>query len=331
MKPYVSQSNSRPSLLQRLFKNVPSASAIAAINNLLAEAAGIGEIDRAKVQQVLKDYHVKFDEQFRAGIEAIYGDYLAYCLEDKTLSADELADLKALAHLLGLSEGERCSLDNALVLPILRKATNAAVNDWVLTDEEGAALEAVRVGLAISEEDAREIRSAAAGRQVQALVDAAVKDRRFSPAEEEEINAVASQLGLTLTHSKQVKQALALYRTLWEIENAERAAITTEARLNKGELCFWSGTAAWCEERKERGAALMRELDRGTLYVTSSRLLLVSDSEAKGIPLSKVVEIVPGSNGMRVLRDPGKEVLFQISKGAEVAAAHAKRSLRDAT
>jgi hypothetical protein len=86
---------SEKSFFQKVFRQYPQENAVIELNNLLA-AKPVKEVRQEDLSAIESRYKLSLEKEFKLNLEEFYAVYLHHCLNDKTLSAEELEDLKHL-------------------------------------------------------------------------------------------------------------------------------------------------------------------------------------------------------------------------------------------
>jgi hypothetical protein len=184
-------------------------------------------------------------------------------------------------------------------------------------------------------------------------------DRRLSPEEEGQLQALATDLGLSVTADEATAALLDRFRLLWRIENGELPEQEAPIRLGKGERCHtvlqvshhefrtvteavgYTGPTARVRLAKgiywRFGAIkvapirrdVLKELDTGTLYVTSRRLLFDGTKGSRAFPYTKIINVKLYQDGLQIERDTGKDQYFQFTGDAELLGAILNGAMRE--
>ncbi len=94
---------SQRSFFQKIFKQYPQENAVIEINNLFASKP-LFQISKDNIASIENKYRINLLKEFGLNMEEFYAVYLNYCLKDKTLGAEELAELKHLKFVLNLND-----------------------------------------------------------------------------------------------------------------------------------------------------------------------------------------------------------------------------------
>lgn len=152
----------------------------------------------------------------------------------------------------------------------LKKLLNQALEDGVLTDDEGEAIEKMRLELGLPEELIAEVRSNHFHKLINPLIDEICRTRRLS---DEHLHTLGKH-SKNLRVKTDIPEEFAIFRLLWIAENTGEfnppaVPAPTNIRLTKGEKCHHITQANWLRVKTRRK----------TQYVGSSVSLRV----AKGV------------------------------------------------
>lgn len=243
---------SEPSFFQRIFKQNPEENAVIELNNLLASKP-IKGISQSDVSEIETRYKVSLEKEFKLNLEEFYATFLNYCLADKTLSNDELDDLKQLKLILGLDENSINSLHHKIGTSVYKKSFEEALSDGRLSKEEESFLSKLESDLKIPKQLAEKISSESRTEYLQNYVTGVINDQRLSPEEEKEIEAIATSLNVNVQLNDQTKEQLRKLKLYWALENLPLAVIQPDIALQKAEECYLQiNNINWYELRSVR-------------------------------------------------------------------------------
>jgi hypothetical protein len=155
----------RLSLLQRLLGRLPRENAVVEINNLFAEV-GVRAVTRSDVLRICDRHRTTLSGPLAGRFERIYRDYLTYCLADRHLSADELADLAHLQKLLGIRADAAATIHEHVARQLYRCSVSDALADGEIDPDESRFLGILQHELALS------------GRAAHRIIEAKMRQRR---------------------------------------------------------------------------------------------------------------------------------------------------------
>jgi hypothetical protein len=342
-----------PSGLGRLFGRRATENAYRKLHNLVATTP-IRDVSPETIEEILREYRIELQEA-RPRLRELYTMVLAAFARDDVVTDGELEDLRRLRDLFGLGAGDVAMAG----VPVYRDALDRAAADQRVTEEErqrlAALVERLRLPDRIVQETQREVLGAIYER-VLAQVGA---DRRLSPEEEGQLQALASDLGLSVTAAGATSVLLDRFRLLWRIENGELPDVDAPIRLAKGERCHAALPSSHHEFRTVTDAVgytgptarirlakgvywrfgaikvapirrdVLKELDTGTLYVTNRRLLFDGTKRNRAFPYAKIINVKLYQDGLQIERDTGKDQYFQFTGDAELLGAILNGAMRE--
>ena len=227
--------------------------------------------------------------------------------------------------------------------PCYREAVAAAIADRWLTDDERHGLEQMATNLQLPPASLEAIHRDLMGQVIQSLFKEQTADRRFSPEEEAELQRVAKNLSIDLSFDDPTRGLIQRYRQLWEIDHGQLPLLEVPVNLQRGELCHWQGAGRLHEYRSvttavgysgptarirlARGLSwrvgqlsvnrvtrdVLKELDAGTLYITSKRLLFDGSRKSTALPLRRILNFTVYQDGVQIEKDSGKDQFFMLN------------------
>ena len=143
--------------VRRLLRRPSIDSAIADINNMLAGRA-LREVTATHIEHVLDTHHLRpLRTEHRQRLERFYRDYLLFCLTDRRLSDDEVADLDHLRSILGLSTSTVDVIHRTVARQVYLRSVAEVLADGTIDEREREFLHKLRDHLAIPEAIAENI------------------------------------------------------------------------------------------------------------------------------------------------------------------------------
>lgn len=346
------------SFLQNLFRQQPQENAVIEVNNLLATKP-IREISQSEISDIENSYGISLEQEFKLNLEEFYATYLNYCLADKTLSTEELEDLKHLKIILSLDDNTVDNLHGKLGASIYKKSFEEAVADGRLTKAEEEFLNKLEADLKLPKQLAEKISFETRTTFIQNYVTSVINDQRLSHDEEKEMNAIATSLNIEVKLNDQTRQQLQKLKLYWALENLELPTIQPDIALQKSERCYFQrANVNWYELRTVRqrvsysgystsfrvakgfylrsGSYAPRSytsdqmtlIDNGTLYLTNKRIIFTGNKKNSNIRLDKVLNITPYSDGVEIDKETGKSPTLQFAEQADIFCMILERLLR---
>lgn len=155
----------RRTLVQRLLRRRPRENAHVQINNLLAASASVRDVQRADVDRICERHRTTLSGPLAGRFERLYRDYLAYCLEDRHISADELADLAHLQNLLHIDAATALGINEHVARQVYSRSVAEVLDDGVIDAAERDFLGKLQQELALSGRAAHRILEAKLSQQ----------------------------------------------------------------------------------------------------------------------------------------------------------------------
>jgi hypothetical protein len=361
MKPFIANSLVEPKGIDKLLKRIPTENFLIEVNNLLANNS-LDEISAGQIQQLadkykLKDASLTFKSELVRMLNAFLTQHLG-------ASGDKYSDInsaKKLQSLLGLSDYDfqKAYLPHAMGI-FREQVSNTLYRAKKRGDEEDTQFEQLKEQLGLTERDSNAVIGEVVNAIVQKSFDNMISDRQYSPDEKEEFEKLCQQYGANAGFDDATEKLLEKYEKFWQIENSDLPVYETDIFLQKDEVCHYIGLAKLFELRtktegyKYRGPAVRlritkslyyrtgdikttREtkdvitlIDSGDLYVTNKRILFNGGKGNKVIKYSQIIDLTPYTDGVKIVRDTGKEINFQLSEqDGEVLTATITRLIGD--
>ena len=140
---------SRVSLLRQLLRRPPRENAWLEVNNLLACAETVRDVRPEQVARIADRYGMPLRGEFIGRLERLYRDYLVHCLDDRRLSAEEVADLAHLKRILRLSDRTAASIHESVARQVYSQSVEAALADGRIDPDEREFLDTLQSHLAL--------------------------------------------------------------------------------------------------------------------------------------------------------------------------------------
>ena len=140
LPPFLSIERERPGLLERMLRRKPATHAFVELNNLFAGAGDPSAISEEDVERICRGYGFDVRRTFAARCQKLYRDYLSWCLTDRHLSDDELANLAHLAALLRLDATITTAIQHAVTRGIYLRSVEDVLADGETSEAERAFL-----------------------------------------------------------------------------------------------------------------------------------------------------------------------------------------------
>lgn len=332
----------RPDFVARLFRIPKPEAGMQAVEARLATEPW-ASLSREALVEELRRWNVRPAQVEKPSL-ALFRRAVSLAIRDLSAGEEVARALDQLANLLGVDSTASEQVKLAAAEVRYRQVLTEAVTDRCLTDEERGALARLAEGLQLRQERLEVIHRDVLGRAVQQLFNEQTADRRFSPDEEAELRRVAENLRVELTFDDTSRGLIHRYRQFWEIDQGRLPSLDVPVRLQRGEVCHWCGFGRLNEYRSvttrvgysgptaririARGLSwrmgslavsrvtqdVLKELDSGTCYVTSKRLIFNGSKKTTALPLRRILNFTIYQDGVQIEKDSGKDQYFRFDE-----------------
>ncbi len=358
--PFVPQTAVLPNRAQRWLGREPKQNAVVDIRNLLAQAQRVSGLSDADIRTVSERYEVDPCRTFPTELEAIYGEFLSHCLQDKVVTDEELSDLRHLKRVFGFSDVTVERVHERVVGEVYQAGVAEAVADDRVSADERTFLARVHTELRLAEHVRERITARPSRSRLEAVLGVAPLDQPLSDEEKAELEALAHSFGAELNPEGASQATLDRWRRYWLLENADLPREPAGIELHRDEIChgrrqvYWyalrapsdrdryGGASAWMAVAAGMSPAApsalsrpiedkgMRMTDSGWVFLTNRRLALMGRNENVELPLSKIRHFIPWSNGIEVQTGRRRGAFLEFDADVDLFALTLRRALREA-
>lgn len=349
----------KPNLFHRIFGKKQKENALIEINNLLAENQDkIRNISLDKILGIAEKYNVDVKNQNHQTRLDLFSSYLNYCLIDKKIEDNEIAELEHLKQILFLSENDTKELLKRESEEIYTNQVKDAIKAGQLDQLKKENLEKLQADLIIRDNIAQSIYQKVANEIFEKFINDKISDKRLSPDEEKELFLIAKNLGINSESTDNKLVTLDKYRIFWQIENGDLPTLMPDIVLQKYEALHFKTYTNWLEERKvtkriNYGGPVARikiakgfyyrvgsidlqrvsedvwqTIDKGTVYLTNKRLIFMGNRGNKTISINKILDFKPYKNGVSLQKDSGKSPFLEFEKNIDLFSMILNRLMR---
>lgn len=336
---------------QKLFKKLPKDNALKELNNLLAQNEDqITNISLDRVQAIADKYKVNFKKTSKEKLLEMFKKYLDYCLESRKLDKLKVNTLYHLKNILFLDEHATQDLIKERTHDLFDKEVKRTFESGQMDDTKWDHLEKLRTDLLISKEESIDIFRKNAMNIINSFMKDAISDKRYSTEEEQKLYELAKNYGADLKIDNETQKILKRFRQYWEIENGSLPTIVANINLPKSETLHFTTSIAWQEQRKittrynyagptarikivkgvyyrfgsmgvrPQSEDVWQTIDQGKIFLTNKRLIFMGEKGNKNIPLNKIIDFTPYSDGVDIQKDSGKSPFLKFSDDTELFA-----------
>lgn len=347
-----------PGWLQRLLRRSQPEHAERAIRLALASRPP-DRVTNREISETLLQWHVRGPDAHGLLVR-LWAAALKHFLADDALSKEELGYLFALRRAFDLGEDDIMKVEAELVHPRFQRALVEVLSDQRVEPPEREALKQLGTALRMSPALQADAFKRSATELLQRTLTEGLADRRLSPDEQEALALLAHNLGVSVAFDTATEQLMNRFALLWRIENGDLPAVEVPIKLERGESCHFTTPASWHEFRKRtetvgyysqgvsfriaRGVYYrvggsrpqrvttegLTEIDSGTLYVTSKRVLFDGLARNATIRLRSVISFQVFSDGLALEKGTGRTPYLLFAGDVELAAVILSRLLASA-
>ena len=183
----------------------------------------------------------------------------------------------------------------------------------------------------------------AARNVIDELVKAEIADGTLSPDGQKKIFDSASKIDVDLQVDADTEKLMARLRLNWDLDHGELPVVGTELSLPKGEVCHFTRSCQWHENRtitrsvsygglagsfriakgiryrvgnvhlQRITSESLTLIDQGKLYVTNKRVIFMGQKRNTNIKYAAILSIEPYSDAVCIEKDSGKSPYLMCS------------------
>jgi hypothetical protein len=360
MKPFTIQEFNTPGFFEKITKKEPEINLVVEINNYLSHSE-LNELSENFVPNLYLKYGIKKgSHKTKAEIANLLRNFLIAHLGNPNSITNSFKDAQKMQRFLHLDD----SVFNDVYFSVADARTkNLALN--MLSDNridkiEERQLNEWKTLLNLSDHQIEEIFQPIGQNIVNNYVKQITEDNRISPEEEHNLYQLISDLKSELKLNPESQSNLQFMKQMWNIENEPLTPITIDILLPKNEMCYFRTSSDLYENRKvttrlsyggptarvkimkgvyyrvgsvsvrSESKDVLTKIDTGSLYITNKRVLFVGSKQNKPIKLSQIIDFEVYSDGIEIVKDSGKNLVFMINQNVKIAATYLARSIKDA-
>jgi hypothetical protein len=325
-------------MVGRLFGRKPRENCFIEIQNLLA-TRDLSALAAADVENLLSEYDVSRSHASGRLVD-FYRTALQYFASEGLLSETDRQTLKHLHYVLGLEDSEVREAEVDALRELYRARLQSALRDSHLSDAEKTALESMATSFGLDHAIQQAVYKEEVLKVVQQAFDASIADKRLTTAEDQRLTEMASNFGVTWTHDDATRTLVERFRLLGRISSHDIPEIQANILLQRGEKCYAQFPCRLHEKRSVTKAVRysgpggrvrimkglswrfgyvnvsrvtseeLRQIDSGTLYITSKRLLFDGQSKNVSVAFKKIIHFTLYKDGIQIEKDSGRDPYF---------------------
>lgn len=336
----------KPSFFQKLLKKEPKENSLIMLNNLLA-SKDILEISKSEIEHIERTHGISLIRDYKNEILVIYEAIVSNLTKNLELNEREINILNHFASLLGLPDSLKNQSFEKVVRVLLKEGISSLIVNHELPNNYDILLKQYQGNLDVSEELVESISKEVRVETLQNLFASITENQRVSPEEDTQLKNSAKSLQIEFKLDDKSAKKFEKMKNYWSIENEELVPLDCDLSLQKKENCYQELSVVWKEKRKVTkrinyagptakikimkgvhyriGSAQIQrvtneelvEVDKGKLYITSKRLIFVGSKKNTNILYSKILSFIPYKDGIEIVKDSGRNPLFQCSNLSE--------------
>ena len=344
--------------LQKIFNQNSKGDSVIEINNLLATKP-IKSIGTNDISAIASKYKVNVYKSFKKNLFDFYSIYLNHCLDDKSLSEEELGELNHLKGILSLNDKDVENIHDQVAGDVYQKSFQEAIAEGKLDEDEKLFLENLQQQLKLNDSLAEKVSKETRGKLANECLRKIILNERISPEEELEFQALSKNLNVEVQLDERTKTLLERFKLYWIIENGELPTRNIDLNLQKNETCYFSESVDWYEQRTithrvdyagtvgrvtiMKGVSFRvgsisaqritsdewKLIDSGQIYLTNKRIIFMGSKKNSSIKLDKVLSFTPYSDGIQINKDTGRSPLMKLTKNVDLLGLLLARLLKD--
>lgn len=205
----------------------------------------------------------------------------------------------------------------------LRNLVVQVVSDGVITPDEHGLIAQFAAQIPTDEATVRRMIELEGSNLLSTILQESLQDGVFTPDEEERLTQTAANLNIPLTFEDQTADAIELAKLSWLFNSCELdefPTISTPFPLQSKEACHGSLSVEWNNisraTRQGMTTYCLNPIGAGTVYVTNSRLVFITDLDSKTVRHTSVGKVERYSNGTLVVRTSGQSVFLRFTSNA---------------
>jgi hypothetical protein len=344
-------------LVDRMLGRVPKEAAFIEIRNLLATTS-FDQVRPGDVEAALAKSKLTPREAVNE-LQGIFEQAALTLAFDRELGSSDRRTLSFLQRAFQLTDDEARVATERAVAAVFRKVMREALADGVFTPAEKKMIEDMGIALGLSKFETDELYASAAIAAVQGAFDSVIADRRYSTSDEQQVQALAASLGVTITHDEKTAALVERFRWLGRIEEGALTPIAVPILLQRGEECYFAATGLTHKEmrtvtkrvnysglsssvrimkgvRWRTGSISVQRVTEDVLtavdtvdaYITNKKVFLRGARKNTTLALGKLAHFTVYSNGIQLEKQTGKDIYLVGSADWELAGAHIEAVVR---
>jgi len=285
--------------------------------------------------------------------------FLKWCYRDGILDQDERRQVDHLQSILSIDSDAASSIRKHIEQEIFRAEVAERFKDRRLSVDDQWTLSELQQRLGIDTRTANAIKQEVADTVVRQYLNQAVEDGFLSPEEEAEVRLAVSSLGLDLKFTPEQQQRWDRFRLYWDLQFGAMQPVRVDIKLQSSETCYFTAPTQWWESRTETRTIryggptaririakgiywrtgsmnvqrvteeVLKPIDTGQLYITNKRVIFLGRNRNTNVRLNRILDFTIYTDGIELVKDAGRNPVFQFDADIDIAALVLNRLLAD--
>lgn len=362
MKPFEKKELFSQTKIQHFMKNQPKENAIIEIRNKLSDSK-LKELSLGFISEVERKYKVMNSQEFIKEKKNILDEFINYRFAENDIKKINYEDFQVLSNFLGIKEQELealfCKYSGEKFITEVEKIIRKILDSKSKIQEYQNELSMIQNVLKITDEDFKDILDTKRYDIVNDIFQKALDGGQYSPNEEAELNDISERLQVTLVFNEETKNIIRKSKKMWEIENSPLSIIETDINLYKDEVCYYSTVIDYFEYKsitrrigysgptfrlkilkgfyyragrlnvQRETKDVLTKIDTGDVYITNKRVLFIGKNRTYNIRLNKILDIELFSDGVKIIKDAGRNIFLGYRDEIELFALVLARVIKD--
>ena len=341
----------------RLLRREAPDIALIEIENLFATTRPV-ELTVRHVSRIAEQYRLSSSSTAKVHL-AIYAKAYRIFVDDNRLTDSEASYLYELRRVLSISDEDITAIERETLIPRLEQTVSMLVEDGIVSLAERAAIDQLANELRVSSLVRQEFAAKPLARMMNKALAERLTGRRLADDEFDAFVEVGRNIGIQPSFDNATPEALQRCAFLWRMESGEFPIIRASVQLHDDELCHFAAAARWLESRSRTFAASsygldstirvprgtsyrvgalrprrltvdeLAEVDTGTLYLTSQRVIFQGAESGFSLPLETLRSVDVFADGIAFERDNNRHPHLVLDELAEAAAVLLTSLLRE--
>jgi hypothetical protein len=344
-------------LAARLLRRESPDIALIELENLFASVRPV-ELSVRHISRIAEQYRLSPSSAAKVSL-AIYAKAYRIFVDDNRLSDSEAAYLYELRRVLSISDEDITAIERETLIPRFEETVAMLIRDGIVSLHERAAIDQLANDLRVSSIVRQELHAKPLARMLNKALAERVTGRRMAEEDFDVFVEVGRHIGIHPSFDNATPEAMQRCAFLWRIESGEFPIIRASVQLHDDELCHFVAAARWLESRSRtfaasqyafdstvrvaRGAPYrvgasrprrltvdeLAEVDTGTLYLTSQRVIFQGADHSFSLPLDSLQSVDVFADGIAFEREDNRHPHLVLEDHAEAAAVLLTSLLRE--